>query len=1267
MIISDINDFQPSFRLFPLNDNTTGYRPIALPMILIVPKRRAPGGAIIPNSEVFLTKTDAVTAHSYAVEGIRIKIENVPSEARIVGQQYITPNGNRRFPDRELYSTEITGELFTSRLINLTNPNLSFFRLNGDDEQINVNNIDAKDGDYFTYRTLSGVEASLKYLEGADYYDFSVDQLTDIRLLPDGYYNVVYETEYYRRTILNSGSISQYICIDTLVIDLAFNSLRMNHPGQILSEFNLLTPHPYMTDDTPDVDKTIAFYRPFTTALQDIYDEQDLLEIVNWLYEAPAELLPYLSYQLGWDIPFFPNSLDRQRRAVLRKTTSLQQTKGTRDAIVRIFNLFGFDILLSNLWFSLDNKRLIRPNEKLPPAYEGQEVTESKQIQFETVVGEVSADSPDLPGQEIFYRFDTNVSQKFLAYYSYFLFRPQKQIEAEDLTILNDGGNVNLYAIKVTKGSEADKILKALSSEIFDDPADFAKKLLVNDDRAIYETMDGSIYPKFLMEALAGKPILGMSNILITGMETTLVRILNDGFNPPFMSTNDSIANLNRYLQEHKPSGSTLNYTQYSEYDSIPQDLTSLKYERSKNKLYFTFDTPIDVTESVYMFAAYDKAEYGVPVELINRRSNYFDLELFLSGTTEQIDPTTLNFAIDFLNKVKAMHSLLRTIRQRINLFEDYEVTDFTIGGDTIQRYNTDAGMLQVPPAIRPLYPTGLTQCFNYSPLNLGYKEADIILRQNKLARLEAEYLATETLDRIPFSATRERIKPNVPQDTQKGKYAQYSQDRIITGTKYTVDDEVKSPDPNTNQFIGQPSDNDRTNPGYDVVLDDVRSVIELTTNRDSGLLYKFNRQSTDKGKTLETLDNVTDYTYRGRVDDPILYVQDASMPEEYRSMMCGLRLGSGVYYSYPYLTGVANPGTRNPAQNSMTNYLKFTGNGPEEGIEYFKFGLEKTYYGQSITDQPRLEYDDLLGKLYRNYPNKADNTIHFFNDRYNFDFDQRHNQAFIRRPIQIDKPILHFPGTRFPVLSRLQADYTSSAYRARPWDDAYSTYCGPRGSCGTNEPSFLNVRQVAGTDGNTFIVFDDLPFTALGNNFTPDIPGLGQYTGPQDNGIIHKVYMGGESDNPAVAFDQVCDFDSNVDQDGMITVVEPLFPFVYDGVDYADGYPCVSGIQSVDVTVDYEYQEAVEGLGVPIDTTGYVPVLFLLGSGVRCDLGYRLSCPILNDKYNNDYRLYIDQNGDLQTDGDLLNVSAQMVLDENIGIRSLLLDGSIPTLMEMR
>ena len=1240
MIITNIDPFQPSFVLYPVNDNTTGYKAISLPMILIVPKRLDTAGYPVVNSEVFLTKKDLITNQTYTVEGFKLLIENVPSQALIVGHQNRDKNGKQlRYPDKELYSREILNQEFFDTQIDFSSASVTFFVLAPDGTRTPISKVDVYSGCYFTYRTKAGVLSDAIYYQGALYYDLSLIALNDIILLEDGYYNLVYQTEYYNRNIINQGSLTEYVCIDILTKDLAHSTFKLNHPGEILSEFKRLTPRPYLNEKPADQDETVAFYRPFTTALQDIYDEQNFLEIINWLYETPAELMPYLSYQLGWDLPFFPKSLDKQRRAVLRKITSLQQTKGSRRSVVSIFNLFGFDVLLANLWWSTDGKHLIRPNEKPKKGFEDEAIYEDLQIQFETVVAAENQETP-VPGQVIYYRFDSTTSQNFLAYDSYPLLRPQKQVTSENAALLSDGGNLNLFAFKVSKNSISDAMLQSICAEIYQDPEGFAQS---KSREELYHYED-TIIPKFIFNALNGQQVLGYSTVLITGEVDIKVRIISRGYNAPFKDT--YVNGFNDYL---------------------PDVYTSIKYDRKNNKLFFSFDSAIQNDEVVYVFAAYDKAVLTVPTHLLDRRSNYFDLELFLSGTLEQINPITLNYAIDFLNKVKAIHSLLRAIKQRLNLYEDYEVTDLGIGGDVTQRYDTDIGMLQVPPAILPNIPTSTDVCFDYSPTKLGYKQTDLDLRNTKIGRLEAEFLASERLDRIPFSATVERIMPLRPKNLGSDFYTTYNQDRVISSSRLVFDAVTRMPHPNSNQLSGKSADSHSPNPGTDIVLGELKKFSQLTTNSDSSMVLKMMAQATSVGNTLQKLDYITDYAYKGRVDDSVLYAQNVAIPEEYRSLMSGLRLGSGVYYSYPYISKPANVGTRNPAQHSRSNYLVFSGNSPIEGIRYFGGRLDKTYLDQNINIAQNVEYRDLLGKLYRSYPNdRNEDSIHYFDNKYNFDFDQKANLALTRGRLYIDKPILHLPGCRFPTLNRLKNDYVNINYGARPWDDLYSSYCGPKGSCGNIEPSFLGVKQVAeGVNGNTRLVFDMAPCKIIGNNILSDIPGLSAYVGQQDNNIIHKVFMKNSTGNPAIAFEQVCDYDTSVSEDGSISVDRPLFPYVYNGIDQADGYPCLFGIQNVNVTVDYEYDEALEALGLPMDSVGYDNVLFLLGSGIRCELGYRLSSPILNDKYNNDFSLYINQNGKLQTDSDFIIVNNYMSLDEKLSITDQLLDGSIPSLLE--
>ena len=158
MIITNIEPFQPSFVLYPVNDNTTGYKAISLPMILIVPKRLDTAGYPVTNSEVFLTKKDLITNQTYTVEGFKLLIENVPSQALIVGHQNRDKNGKQlRYPDKELYSREILNQEFFDTQINFASASATFFVLAPDGAKTPIAKADVYTGCYFTYRTKGGV------------------------------------------------------------------------------------------------------------------------------------------------------------------------------------------------------------------------------------------------------------------------------------------------------------------------------------------------------------------------------------------------------------------------------------------------------------------------------------------------------------------------------------------------------------------------------------------------------------------------------------------------------------------------------------------------------------------------------------------------------------------------------------------------------------------------------------------------------------------------------------------------------------------------------------------------------------------------------------------------------------------------------------------------------------------------------------------------------------------------------------------------------
>lgn len=354
------NRFQPSFSLFPLNNNRTGWQPVNIPLILVVPFRRTVDGIPIANSEV----TDVTFA-----------IEDAPGRSKVGGHDHI----GVFVPDLERYK------------INISSLQLSDVRIDVSGRQFFDQNTgelkdfqDAVDGDLMEYTMLRGPSGAfgsfspgpldrIPYFQDADYFDLSPFVIETVNLCPSGLYNFVYQCRYFSRLVSPDG---EFVCIDDDGdrVLARFASL-LNHPGDLHEAMVQRTPAFYFTAPSRDQDPTTTFYRPFADALQDIFDEQELLKGVNFVDKIPVQFIPYLSYLLGLDMPYFPSTTDEIRRALLRNGRKLQQLKGSRRAIRELFEIFGFTIDVTNLWYSKDGSRFIAPNEQLPSDIEDQEIT----------------------------------------------------------------------------------------------------------------------------------------------------------------------------------------------------------------------------------------------------------------------------------------------------------------------------------------------------------------------------------------------------------------------------------------------------------------------------------------------------------------------------------------------------------------------------------------------------------------------------------------------------------------------------------------------------------------------------------------------------------------------------------------------------------------------------------------------------------------------------------------------------------------------------
>lgn len=1195
---SKVNDLHnPSFILLPTNNNRTAWRPISLPVVLVVPNRIDPVGSYIPNSEV---------------NNIRISIENVPQEAKVAGHN----NVGIRWPDRELYAETISGSEFSDKLIDISQ--LTFTR-NGNEIEYS----EAITGDLFSYTTLSGVNDTITYVKSAEYYDLSTVAI-DVEHLPPDNYNLVYSGNYFRRVITVDGKI-EFLCIDTTIQSLAIFKFIIQHPGAVIEEFYRHTPVPYLTNAAKSADTTIDLYRPFTDALQDVMDEQDLLEKINWVYETSPEAIPYLSSLLGWDIPYFPESLDSLRRAVLRRTSEFQQLKGSRRAIINIFKLFGFEILISNLWWSTDGVKLIRPDERLPAPYQDQEIKLIKKLQVDNIIKDYNT-----PG---YGQFQIPL-----------LFRPQTKTGLDKFAALSDGSNLTVDIYLVANNGPAKTSLDTISNDLLNNIKNSENVITCNTDD------EGYSIPSSIYDDINIHPVLGYSQVFIDGSTGKAVDQTLAGESPPLLSKGTS-------------------------------------FDKETNILSITLNGYHDFESStLYAFATYQRYDIQIPESIAHLQSNRFDIQLLSQDLAEFVDPTTLEFAIEFLYKLKAFHSQLNVIRSRIELTETYQVTDICIGGDSEQRYDIGMGRQQVPPAIIPNIPVDSDDCASFSPRSLGYKESDITYRLRLLTNLPEEHAAWKSLDDRTNDTINNNLNilANQPSSNRiECRFNPFGQDRVIIEDLVELASNIFSP-----PFMANTQITD-----YRKILSPTiqssngiqNDYLNASSNANSDAYSSFMKDSTQT-QTPHCDLNVDDYCYKGRTQDEILYRQNIKAIERYNNNPCHLSYGAGIYWTYPSYVQAANSGVHKKSRNSQSSKIRYSGSGSFNGELYYK--KDQPYLNIDLKQPLPIAQRSLLGSLYQSYGNPIAETIHFTNRNTEPPLDQRHQLALQRPSLEIQKTASHFPGCRFILQHALLETFTHPNIKARPWDTRYSTYCGPSNICSTAEPTFLNARIIIGTDDNEYLTFDDVEYELLGNGITPDISTYGDHsviTSFDSNDVIHSIYMKDATSNPAVTLDNICDYGSDIDDDGITEITDPLFKSYNDCgsrlIDYADGYPCDRGIKDgfPDQNLDRDglYNEILNGLGLTYGEITDESYLFTYGSGIRATdiTAYRYDCGCTlagcdptdqNMSTLCPTSLYVDEDGYHDWNPDHLIVTNRIVLNENVNNSNNYYNGQIPSFFEL-
>lgn len=364
--------FNPSFVHWPLQNNRTAYQPVNIPLVLVVPFMREPStGAGLVGSQV---------------TNLKFFIEEAPGLVPVAGFEH----HGVFVPQFERFVLNVSDTQLNAVQINVSGQQF-FDQITGEPKSF----VDAVQGDFFEYTLNRGLVAStgprdrIKWYPDANYYDLSTFVIETIDLKPLGTYKFSWQCNFNNRVSTPDGEL---FCIDTKETGVARFSMTMKHPGEIHQTMIEQTPTSYF-DGTPlDQDNLVKFYRPFADALQDLFDEEELMVGVNFIDQIPAQFIPYLSYLIGWDLPFFPGSTDKIRRAVLRNGRRLQQLKGSRRVIRELFELFGYTIDIINLWYRRDGSAFVGPGELQPIKYKDEEIEVSTVCQTEILMADYSTD-----------------------------------------------------------------------------------------------------------------------------------------------------------------------------------------------------------------------------------------------------------------------------------------------------------------------------------------------------------------------------------------------------------------------------------------------------------------------------------------------------------------------------------------------------------------------------------------------------------------------------------------------------------------------------------------------------------------------------------------------------------------------------------------------------------------------------------------------------------------------------------------------------------
>lgn len=1092
---------------------------------------------------------------------------------------------------------------------------------------------------FFQFNARSGHLVRMEYHPDMIVYDLS-NHYIDTKNLSDGHYQVTYTANFNLR-LITEGSLKEFYCISAASAGKSELILQLNHPGDLLSFFYRGTPSAIFNGKTPAEEPTLQFYRPFTDILQDIYDEQRLIPQINYVYNSTNETFPYLSYILGWAAPYFPsNDTQGIRKALLRRTVELQGIRGSQNAISSLFNILGYDVKIEKLWATPDGQQFIAPND----TYNGVEYLSSSYVGYTDILlkdwspsTSLLNDSIKAIGQNGFYRFNAPL---------------RKNISYGPPLLSDNSSNsyrgATVQVIGVIDGSPAHEYLQTLSADVISEipPKSYETAYIIDENDNLI-TEPGIIDPR--IDCLKSTPwFTGKAGFVAQ----TYANIIDAPI--PVLITNG--VESQQFVSGPGYPIIICQPYQFRRGDQFGKS-NGLTLDIANNAISININIPLDDNTNaqytiknlrLYAFATYWTQDLVVnDTAITNLFSNRATIEIVDKSDGSAINPKTIDFALEYLQNVQSAHSIINLVRYRLDISESYLVTDMSIGGDFPQKHTVDFGKWQVPGGRQRILTPISSNCSYDDPTHYGYTTADINYRKRLIDNLSSELAAYRTYNSLTG------IGLNVVAGNRDdGSYRPEFYPALLGTCPYNIRGQNIALTGRTDAIYYNDSFVDSTSCGgywqisdlvylrptkaagnfdYNQAISPAPPILS-TYNGDNSVFGSFVIQGTNIPESLCEIPTTGDYYYLGRSTDDML-IKPTCLTDDLIALNFGAVFGTGCYATYPLGVHTIQQGVLQPSYGSQSDYqvntipLKL-----EPAGQSFLGNLARSYavdtrdynfQTKKYTTKPLRPHELLFSSDYD--PNKSLETY----------------IAYQKPNLNIINPIMHLPGCRFPTLGNLKNTFVSPTYKFRHWDGSI---------CQT--------------------VAYDTPYTIIGNGIPSDIDTLENLPGENIiiNNVIHSIYDQAPS-RSYVTFDCL----SELGTDPVLSVAPTIFnsaeETATDALDAAAGNPSDRGTFTYSYYEDPARLEVFALLGVPTGSTGPFTMAFRLSSGIISGTGYRFDLNGIkvvdgDITYTEPPGLYDE--GIIDPNYDSCSVVSMLAAGEDFGAGGILLDGFIPSLMEV-